>query len=64
MRGGSDNVVTVCQMMDQTVAYVSLTTEILETYGRLAANRPRAAESSKRFAAADQDEIDCMLLDQ
>ena len=64
MRGASDDVVTVCQVMDQTGAYDSLTTEILETYDRLAANRPRVAEVSKRFAPADQDEIDRMLLDQ
>ena len=64
MRGASNDVVTVCQVMDQTVAYDSLTTEILETYDRLAANRPRVAEVSKRFAPADQDEIDRMLLDQ
>ena len=64
MRGASDDVVTVCQVMDQTGAYDSLTTEILETYDRLAANRPRVAEVSQRFAPADQDEIDRMLLDQ
>ena len=38
MRGASDDVVTVCQVMDQTGAYDSLTTEILETYDRLAAH--------------------------
>ena len=64
MRGSSDDLVTVCQVMDQTGAYDSLTTEICETYDRLAANRPRVAEVSKRFTPADQDEIDRMLLDE
>tara|TARA_B100000989_G_C19417442_1_gene417086 strand:+ start:236 stop:559 length:324 start_codon:yes stop_codon:yes gene_type:complete len=64
MRGASDDVITVCQVMDQTGANDSLTTETLETYDRFAANQPRVAEVSKRFAPADQDEINRMLLDQ
>ena len=64
IRGSSDDVVTVSRVMDQTGAYGSLTTEVCEIYDRLAANRPRVAEVSKRFSPADQDEIDRILLNK